>query len=165
MSQGLFSAVAVSEYFVIKSIETKLYVTQMKLQKMVYFAHGLFLAKKDKPLISENFEAWKFGPVVPKIYDAYKAYGSSLIQSYAPKAPDLSKLIGYMNIDSDLKSILNDTWETTNVFDAITLSAWSHSPDGPWSKVYKEGVQHIIIPDDEIKAYFQKLVAPKNVTN
>ena len=40
-------------------------ITQLKLQKLVYYADAWFLANFDEPLIKEDFEAWAHGPVVP----------------------------------------------------------------------------------------------------
>ena len=74
-----YSASVIAYAFVQKGIEEGKFVTQMKLQKMVYFAHGYHLARYNEPLIREEFEAWKFGPVVPSIYQSYKLYGSDMI--------------------------------------------------------------------------------------
>ena len=74
-----YSASVIAYAFVQKGIEEGTFVTQMKLQKMVYFAHGYHLARYNEPLIREEFEAWKFGPVVPSIYQSYKLYGSDMI--------------------------------------------------------------------------------------
>ncbi len=52
----------------------------MKLQKMVFFAHGYHLAKYGEPLIKDEFLAWKFGPVVLTIYDQYITFGNPIAQ-------------------------------------------------------------------------------------
>jgi uncharacterized phage-associated protein len=43
-------------------------LTVMKLLKLVYIAHGWYLAFADKPLISEKVEAWDYGPVRASAY-------------------------------------------------------------------------------------------------
>jgi uncharacterized phage-associated protein len=40
-------------------------LTPMKLQKLLYLAHGYYVAITGQPLIDEDFEAWKYGPVAP----------------------------------------------------------------------------------------------------
>jgi uncharacterized phage-associated protein len=47
-------------------------ITHIALQKLLYFAHGLFLIERKRPLVSGYFEAWEFGPVHPAIYQAFK---------------------------------------------------------------------------------------------
>jgi uncharacterized phage-associated protein len=133
-------------------------VTQMKLHKLIFFAHGLYLASLDDPLIDENFEAWKFGPVVPSVYHEYKLYGSSQILNfdftpykYLDK-PDLAQ------IDDQSKNVIDVAWKTLNKFDGVQLSNWTHNPDSAWSKHYKPGLQSVPIPDADIKAYFKRFI-------
>ena len=53
----------------------------MKLQKLIYFAHGWHLALTSKPLINEHPEAWAYGPVIPSIYHRFKKYGRDAVQN------------------------------------------------------------------------------------
>jgi uncharacterized phage-associated protein len=48
-------------------------LTNLALQKLLYFAHALFLIEHRRPLVSGYFEAWEFGPVHPAAYQAFKA--------------------------------------------------------------------------------------------
>lgn len=51
-------------------------LTPMKLQKLCYYAQGIYMATQDgEPLFEEDFEAWTYGPVIPALYDEYKEYG------------------------------------------------------------------------------------------
>jgi uncharacterized phage-associated protein len=47
-------------------------LTNLALQKLLYFAHALFLIEHGRPLVSGYFEAWEFGPVHPVAYQAFK---------------------------------------------------------------------------------------------
>lgn len=145
--------------FVKKGIDEGNPVTQMKLQKMVYFAHGMHLALDRGALIKETFQAWKFGPVVPEIYQDYKIYGSGPITT-----TDLLRIFstGQICDNEDLKKIdkkaqesVDDAWSVLKELDALSLSAWTHKDGSPWKKFYKNGVTDIIIPNEEIKEYFK----------
>jgi uncharacterized phage-associated protein len=48
-------------------------ITNLALQKLLYFAHALFLQEHNRPLVSGYFEAWEFGPVHPAAYQAFKS--------------------------------------------------------------------------------------------
>src|SRR3546814_10577509 len=48
-------------------------ISNLVLQKLLYFAHGRFLIESKKPLLAGYFEAWQFGPVHPTVYHAFKA--------------------------------------------------------------------------------------------
>ncbi len=55
-------------------------ISNLKLQKLLYYAQGIFLAINDEPLFEEPILAWAHGPVVESVYHEYKAYGSSGIE-------------------------------------------------------------------------------------
>lgn len=54
-------------------------ITNLKLQKLLYYAQGRFLAAYDEPLFVENVVRWTHGPVVPEVYHEYRRFGSNLI--------------------------------------------------------------------------------------
>ena len=60
-------------------------MSNLKLQKLVYYAQGLHLALYDEPLFTEPIESWYHGPVVPELYESYKQYGAGAI----PIPPDI----------------------------------------------------------------------------
>ena len=47
-------------------------MTNLKLNKLLYYAQGVFLARTGKPLFDDDIEAWDLGPVVSCIYQKYK---------------------------------------------------------------------------------------------
>ena len=79
------NALEIADEFIRRSGNTK---TNMQIQKMVYIAHGYMLGAYGRPLISENVEAWKWGPVIPSLYRRFKKYGSDLITSKPGRRPD-----------------------------------------------------------------------------
>ena len=59
-------------------------MSNMKLQKMLYYQQGFHLAMFGTPLFDDDLEAWMYGPVVPAVYEAYKSHGREGI----PADPD-----------------------------------------------------------------------------
>ena len=149
-----YSASAIAHAFVLKGIEEANFVTQMKLQKMVYFAHGYHLAKYGKPLITEDFEAWKFGPVVPDIYQSYKLYGSDYIIDPG-LVRNTAKPLAFTESATDA---MNYTWRVTKNLSASQLMEWSHKDGSPWAVVYDPTNNSTVIQNDTIKSYFQNLI-------
>lgn len=47
-------------------------MTNLKLQKMLYYQQGFHLAYFGTPLFDDEIEAWMYGPVVPSVYNHYK---------------------------------------------------------------------------------------------
>lgn len=74
---------AVANYFLDKAREDGVDLSPMKLQKLIYFAHGWHLAIYGEPLIDESVEAWAWGPVISSIYHDFKKYGRDPITSPA----------------------------------------------------------------------------------
>src|SRR5690349_21009730 len=104
-----YPASLIAYAFVKKGIDEGKFVTQMKLQKLVYFAQGYHLAKYNTPLIKENFQAWKFGPVVPEIYQDFKLYGSKLITDTASFRPVETDQKRYL-LDNQALDSIQYTW-------------------------------------------------------
>ncbi|MDR3706862.1 MAG: DUF4065 domain-containing protein [Capsulimonadaceae bacterium] len=129
-------------------------VTHMKLQKLVYFAHGWHLGLFGTPLINERIQAWKYGPVVPSLYSEFQAYGSSPITGCVACVAPLDKA------DHTTREFLKLIWNSYKKFSALDLSSFTHQPGTPWSKTiepYKdEPTFHhdMEISDALIKEYF-----------
>lgn len=153
----MISAEIVAKEFVRMGSSSESPVTQMKLQKMVFFAHGLHLALYDTPLCSEPFFAWKFGPVIPSIYQLYKKWGSSPIIAQPPaiKPSEVSAVSESYTLSSTEMEAIEYTWEITKNLDGVTLSNWSHAANSPWAKAYALG-ENTIISNDVIKEYFEQ---------
>lgn len=152
-----YPASLIAYAFVKKGIDEGLFVTQMKLQKLVYFAQGAHLAKYHKPLLNENFQAWKYGPVIPEIYQDFKFYGSRPITNTNSYVPSDSVRAPYF-LDAEAHDTINYTWGVLKDFSAMSLSRWTHQPDTPWAKVYDPNAKSTPIPNDEIQQYFEKLL-------
>lgn len=76
-------------------------ISNLKLQKVLYFTQAYFLISKNdhSPCFAEKIEAWDFGPVVPKAYHEYKQYGSG----------DIPSVKSYILFDK------NDIWNSKRV--------------------------------------------------
>ena len=64
--QSTLSCYDVAQYFLAKADEDAGdLMSNLKLQKLVYYAQGFALVLLEKPLFPERIEAWIHGPVVP----------------------------------------------------------------------------------------------------
>ncbi len=142
-------------------------LTLLKLLKLVYFAHGWHLAITErKPLINDEVEAWKFGPVVPSVYHAFKSYGAGPITSpctifdgNAFSMLDWELTCPRVPTEANLAPFFKKIWDTYGHLDAFQLSALTHQLGTPW---YKEWFDRggkdrrgAVIPNSEIADYFR----------
>lgn len=142
----------------IKSAEAKgISVTNLKIQKLLYFAHGLSLVINGRPLLSENFQAWKYGPVVPSLYHELKIFGQSSLKlnsgfiKFWPDIPDPEERSGAENV-------VNLVLDQLGPLTGAQLVDISHNAQGPWHAVYHSGQKDIKIEDAAIKSYFKTIV-------
>jgi len=129
-------------------------LTPMKLQKLLYYAHGWHLAIYNKPLIDEQIQAWEYGPVISSVYHRFKSFGNKAIELDKGSPTYLSCL------DGEEIDLLKKVWEVYGDFSAFALSDRSHDPNGPWvmqKEKLKNGLRHIEIPNEDIREYFLKL--------
>jgi uncharacterized phage-associated protein len=129
----------------------------MKVQKLVYFAHGWYLAIAGKPLLNEAIEAWRFGPVIPSLYHSLK-YSGNLPITESIETSQLDSLTMADDSNSELYAYLNRIWNLYSPFTGIQLSNMTHEEGTPWAEIAKEFDHRIPankdIDDQLIKEYF-----------
>ncbi len=128
-----YPALVVANAFVRMGLEAGRPVDPMKMQKLVYLAHGFNLALLDKPLISERIEAWPYGPVVPTLYYTFKHYRS---QSITEEATTDSG----SRLDATTQDLLSQVWAKYGGRNAIDLSMLTHEPGYAWD-ITRKGCQ------------------------
>lgn len=160
-----FSAKAVANHFLGLASRSRTAIDPLKMQKLVYFAHGWHLALRDAPLIKDSVEAWDHGPVIPDIYHEFKKWGGGPIRTPATRFDSSTKSLQTPSIDSECvwdddaenaKTIISRVWDVYNKFTGLQLSSLTHKPDTPWAKT-REMHPHkrdVDIPDDVIREYF-----------
>lgn len=113
----------VADYFIRFLQERGDLLTNLKLQKLLYYAQAWYLALHNKPLFSAKMEAWIHGPVSPVMYQRFKHYGHRpIIES--PKNPKLSK---------KTRDHLDEILEVYSQRSAFELEMLTHQSD-PWIK-------------------------------
>ena len=98
-------------------------ISNLKLQKLVYYAQGFHLALYDEPLFPEAIEAWTHGPVVPDLYRHYKKYGAGAIPC--------PEYINFSIYDDETKSMLDEVYCVFGQFAAWKLRNMTQA-EYPW---------------------------------
>ncbi len=127
----------VANYFIRLANETGSYISNLKLQKLVYYAQAWHLAIHDTPLFEEDFEAWVHGPVIPALYQEYQHFG------WKPILKDVKK----PSFSEDVQNFLNEVSEVYFGCDAYELERMTHQED-PWVKA--RGGLPIDAPSSEV---------------
>lgn len=116
-------------------------ITNLKAQKLVYYAQGMSYALLGDQLFEEDFEAWLHGPVIPSLYESLKQFGNSQLEIDTEYD---DRLFSDQQLD-----IIVRTYKTFGQYSAWKLRDMTHQ-EAPW----KNTKRNEIISKELIKSYF-----------
>ena len=160
----MYNVLEVSRHIINYGHEKSYNISNLKLQKLLYFVQAIFLLVKEnnEPCFEENIEAWDFGPVVPEAYHEYKMYGSlniPKIDNYKDFEINENGCLEYLtkdfydNVISDEdKVVINLVVDKFAKYPAMKLVEITHRQT-PWIKAYQEG-KKTVISNISIRRYF-----------
>lgn len=111
-------------------------LTPLQLMKLVYIAHGWSLAIRQQPLIREEIQAWRYGPVIPHLYHLIKRWGRGAISEtlnsgYTRTPPHITS--------TEVRSFINEVFERYGWLSGPALSNLTHMPGTPWHRTFVDG--------------------------
>ncbi|MGF7217941.1 putative phage-associated protein [Spirosoma lacussanchae] len=121
-------------------------VTNLKLQKLVYYVQGFHLALHDEPLFPETIAPWQYGPVVPELYHAFKENGSfpiSPTEEYQFSA----------EFTKEQEDLIREVFNVYGQFSAWKLRDMTHQ-ESPWIEANDGGKAEI--SQDSMKDFFKQ---------
>lgn len=159
----MYNALDIARYIINYSNKNNYSISNLKLQKLLYFTQGFFLSIKDEACFSNKIEAWDFGPVIPEAYHTFKEFGANNIPEikeyfeFDDKDFWNSKTIQYNDaiIQEEDKLLVNNVLETLKGVSATSLVKMTHA-QYPWKDVYDRGSKNIEITQNSIKKYFKE---------
>ncbi|BDS17298.1 DUF4065 domain-containing protein [Clostridium perfringens] len=135
----MYRVVDVANYIINYSHEIGGSLTNLKLQKILYYVDAAFLVDTGSACFYEDFEHWRHGPVVPEIYSKYRKYLNSPIEEQQEDS----------NISNEDREIINRVIEGNIKKDPWELVKRTHEED-PWVNT----TTNEIITKNSIKQFF-----------
>ena len=125
-------------------------LTNLKLQKLLYYSQAWQLALRDTPLFNEDIESWIHGPVVPRVFGAFKEYRWSVIDRHVTTLPDEAVILH-----------VNEVLDTYGKYGATQLERLTHS-ERPWLHA-RRGIapdepSRNVIPKEQMRTFYQSLM-------
>ena len=122
--------------------------------KLSYIADGCVLGILGKSLIEDDVEAWKYGPVIRRIYSGLPA-GSTKVTSIANGeiAP----------LDGDVKAVVDDVFLKYGALSGVWLSSLTHREGTPWDLTWKRFGKNAIIPRELIQTHYRKILGGADI--
>ena len=153
-TKAVTSAQEVASYIISFAHDHGSSVTNLKLQKLLYYAQGWHLAFYNGPLFNDRIEAWVYGPVVPSVYHKYQKY------SYK----EINEDVEYPQFDTPdnnyLKDFLDEFLGEFIVLDAFEMERMTHK-EPPWLQARGDLPPDAISTDeisiDVMDEYFKQL--------
>lgn len=140
----MYSAKVIAMYIVDRCHHIGQPISNLKLQKMLYFIQAYFLKDTGSPCFADEIRAWDYGPVVPSVHRAYKLYGNANI-------PDAGNRDAFAGISADDKLRLHAVIDSAAQYSAPSLAELTQR-QAPWKAAY--GKSDNIIYPEAIKEYF-----------
>lgn len=155
-----FSPLAIANTFIAEHAAESGGISHMKLQKLVFYAYGWWLASHDDQLTTEPPEVWKFGPVFNSLYGELAPFGMQPIK--APRRSVPYNPAPQVPADAcEVRDLLEWVWQKYGNYTAGQLSDMTHDAGTPWQE---EAAKHQYrvprnhpIPIDRTQAYFKAL--------
>ncbi len=126
-------------------------LTNLKLQKLLYYAQAWYLALNNKRLFNGLFEAWIHGPVHAQTYQRFKKYGCNPI-GYTPKAVP--------EIPDEEKQHIRDVLDVFSSFSAYDLERMTHQ-ESPWinarGNLLPDEPSNEKISEEDMRQFYQRL--------
>lgn len=144
----MLSCFNVANYFIRLANETGSFISNLKLQKLVYYSQAWHLAIYETPLFPEDFQAWIHGPVIPVLYQKYKPFGwQPILQDANPE----------LELPDEVREFLDELAEEYFACDAYELEQMTHD-EAPWKwargDIASDAPSNEIIKKDWMKEYY-----------
>jgi uncharacterized phage-associated protein len=141
----------IADYFIWLANYTGSFISNLKLQKLVYYAQAWYLAIHDKPLFDEDFEAWIHGPVIPELYKEYCGF----------KWKPILKEVEEPKFTEEVKQFLDEVTDVYFGLDAYELEQMTHT-EAPWIEARgdlpTDASCNEIISKESMREYFKPRV-------
>lgn len=129
MEKAKYKVLNIAHYVVDKCTNENNPISNLQLQKILYFLQRDYLKNYKQPLFEEKIEAWVFGPVVPLVYYEYCGYG----------ALKIDKTYNDIEIEYDDKNFVDSIIEERREYNPWSLVSETHQEGSAWKRIYKNG--------------------------
>ena len=131
-------------------------MTNMRVNKLLYFAQGHYFARTGMPLFEDDFVAWQFGPVIREIYQRYNDFGKNPIN-------DIDDDYSATSFTQDELDLLIDVSREYGKYSTSELVNITHDENSPWAKQYNSTNKSKKISKNQIREYFSSLDKLKTI--
>ena len=125
----MYMAMTVAKYIVSKCTREHTPVSNLQLQKILYFVQKESLLYDGGPIFADEIEAWQFGPVVPNVYFHFSGFGAMpIVMEY--ETPEF---------EEEEEELIDDVVARKKMLYPWDLVEETHKTGGAWDQIYCGG--------------------------
>jgi uncharacterized phage-associated protein len=147
---GMLDSITVANRLIDNARADRRDLTPMQILKLVYLAHGWMLGLYGRPLIRDEIQAWQYGPVIPKLYQAMKDYRSYPVTKPLPTFQS-------DNLGPTESNVVEQVYHLYGDMTGPELSRITHAPGSPWAQTYDPKEFGTVISNDLIEDHYRRL--------
>lgn len=125
----MYPAMKIAKYIVAKCVRDASPISNLQLQKILYYVQREYVRQTGDPLFSDKIEAWQFGPVVRDVYFTFSVFGGSAIRFCDDD----------VSLEKSITAIIDPVIEEKRALDPWTLVDLTHRPGGAWDQIFRNG--------------------------
>lgn len=135
----------------------QVFITPLKIIKLVYIANGWAYPILHERLVRENAEAWTYGPVFPDLYHAVRRYRADPIVAPIPGGDEP------LDLSDEEQQLIESVLGAYGHLSGTQLSNMTHLSGTPWSITWDGGFgQNTIIPEELISGHYTRLAEARS---
>lgn len=146
----MHSSLAVANYLIQLAETENRKLTNLEVQKLVFFAHAIYSAANNAPLVSQPFYAWPYGPVEPLLYENLRKHGNGVVDI-------IDHNHGSVESGSEAAQAIESVYGALKNRSASDLVELSHVPGSPWEVAWRTvvyGMTFPMIPQKSIVSFY-----------
>ena len=147
-----YRALDIAKWFIAWADDEDADLSNLKLQKLLYYAQGWHIALTGRQLFTEDLQAWSHGPVVPQVYRAFRDFGTADIRLANIGVAD-SDEFSWDQIEPETGEFLVRVWNTYGGYGAWALRNMTHD-EAPWRDHFHADERNVVIPSEDLAKYF-----------
>ena len=155
---------AIANYVLEYAARHEMKLTLMQLLKLLYIAHGWSTVLTDSVLISNQPQAWQYGPVYPHVYKSFSQCGSGAIPDNVRATDKITGGIFWpSNLSMQHRALIEDVVDWYGKKHAFDLSNMTYKPNTPWAITYEKSGPYKEISLPLMREHYSELKQARNI--
>lgn len=130
VAMSVTTASNVASYIIDKCVRENEPVSNLQLQKILFFVQERYCEVTGSFLFDDDFEAWMYGPVIPSVYRTYSIWGGRKINW---------KFNAGASIPGYAADVIDPVIVSKRSIPPWKLVDQTHTPDSAWYEIYQGG--------------------------